>query len=172
MLWEKLGVFIGNHLDNTVCDNCYFKFAGTLETIKDLATLEEIDAKYKDVIGVVNQSGFTEDGRKYIIAYVDRVKQEKCDQILNREKEVARSLQEQKRRAEIKKQYEVLRKEMLLTTSNSFEGYDIVEYCGIKSGSVVLGTGFLSEISASLNDIRGTEDNRMAKKIEEAKEAA
>lgn len=38
----------------TVCDNCYFKFAGTLETIKDLATLEEIDAKYKYVIGVVN----------------------------------------------------------------------------------------------------------------------
>lgn len=63
---------------------------------------------------------------------------------------MAGSLQEQKRRAEIKKQYEALRKEMLLTTSNSFEGYDIVEYCGIKSDSVVLGTGFLSEISASL----------------------
>lgn len=61
---------------------------------------------------------------------------------------------------------------MLFTTGISFEGYDIEKYCGVKSGSVVLGTGFLSELSASFNDFNGSESRKMSKKIQEAKEAA
>lgn len=60
----------------------------------------------------------------------------------------------------------------MLTTSNSFEDYEVVEYFGVESGSVVLGTGFLSEISASLSDLNGSENNRMGNKIQEAKVSA
>ena len=58
------------------------------------------------------------------------------------------------------------------TTGYNFEGYRIVEYLGIKSGEVVLGTGFLSEFTAGIGDLFGTTSETMAGKFTQAKEAA
>lgn len=60
----------------------------------------------------------------------------------------------------------------LVTTGYNFEGYDIIEYRGLVSGEVVLGTGFLSEFSASFSDLLGSESNKFSDKIITAKEAA
>lgn len=59
-----------------------------------------------------------------------------------------------------------------LTTGYEFSGYEIKEYLGVFSGQVVLGTGFLSEFSASFADFFGEESNRFAEKLETAKNAA
>lgn len=59
-----------------------------------------------------------------------------------------------------------------LTTGYDFNGYNITRYVGIISGEVVLGTGFLSEFSASISDLFGAESSTFANKLETAKEAA
>lgn len=58
------------------------------------------------------------------------------------------------------------------TTGYNFEGHEIVSYRGIVSGQVVLGTGFLSEFTASFSDFFGVKSNRFAEKLENAKNAA
>ena len=59
-----------------------------------------------------------------------------------------------------------------LTTGFDFYGYTIKKYIGVVSGQVVLGTGFLSEFTASFADFFGEESNRFAEKLEKAKNAA
>ena len=60
----------------------------------------------------------------------------------------------------------------LTTTGFSFETHRIVSYLGIKSGEVVLGTGFLSDVSGLLNDMLGTTSNTLAAKFAQAKDVA
>lgn len=60
----------------------------------------------------------------------------------------------------------------MLTTGYGFEGHKVVDYKGIISGQVVLGTGFLSEFSSSFSDFLGTEANQFSDKLEKAKNAA
>ncbi len=61
---------------------------------------------------------------------------------------------------------------ILLTTGYSFEGYKIIGYNGIVSGEVVMGTGFLSEFEASINDFFGGSSDAFAAKMSQAKEIA
>lgn len=58
----------------------------------------------------------------------------------------------------------------LLTSGYNFEGYKIISYNGIVSGEVVMGTGFLSEFSASLDDFLGSTSEAFSDKIVKAKE--
>lgn len=73
---------------------------------------------------------------------------------------------------EIEKKFLELKKNFKLTTGYIFDGYEIAEYLGIYSGEVVLGTGFVSEFSASLSDIMGSRSNTFAKKMSAAKQGA
>lgn len=63
-------------------------------------------------------------------------------------------------------------KQQMMTTGYDFAGYEIKKYIGIISGQVVLGTGFLSEFSASYADFFGAQSNKFATKLEQAKNAA
>lgn len=65
-----------------------------------------------------------------------------------------------------------LLKDFMLTSGYNFEGYKIKEYNGVVSGEVVMGTGFLSEISASINDLLGSTSEEFRKKMKKAKEIA
>lgn len=60
----------------------------------------------------------------------------------------------------------------MMTTGYDFSGYQIKEYIGIISGQVVLGTGFLSEFTASFSDFFGVQSDKFAMKLEQAKNAA
>jgi len=169
---KKIGVFAGGHLDKTVCDSCFFKFAGYLETMRNSSTRDDVDNKYSEIIKIVKDCNFAEEGYNRIVAYIDEVRQEKFEHFSEEENVIAAENEKQEKREQIKEQYRQLRRDIMLTTSSSFEGYDIIEYCAVKSGSVVLGTGFLSELSASLSDLSGSENDRMSNKIEEAKASA
>lgn len=61
---------------------------------------------------------------------------------------------------------------ILLNTGYNYEGYNIVEYCGIVSAEAVLGTGIFSELSLSINDFFGTTSNSYQSKFALAKETA
>lgn len=67
---------------------------------------------------------------------------------------------------------ENLASKQMLTTGFDFNGYNIKSYLGVVSGEVVLGTGFLSEFSASFSDFFGSKSGAFACKLEEAKDAA
>ena len=60
----------------------------------------------------------------------------------------------------------------MITTGYNFEKYTIVDYKGVVSGQVVLGTGFLSEFTSSISDFFGTETKLFSNKLEKAKNAA
>lgn len=169
---KKLGVFSGAHLDNSVCDSCYFRFAGYVEELKIQNEEETIENAYVNAVRVVSELDFQKVGKVKIIDYIKEIKENKLSDVEQEKKLLQRSIEEQKIYEEAKKRYIDLKINILLTTSSNFEGYKIKKYCGVKSGSVVLGTGFLSELSASISDIGGWENDRMVNKIEEAKSKA
>lgn len=65
-----------------------------------------------------------------------------------------------------------IKSSMLLTTGYNFECYNISEYVGVISGESVLGTGFLSELSASSSDFFGVQSLSFSKKLKLAKDIA
>ena len=60
---------------------------------------------------------------------------------------------------------------IMATTGTSFDGYHIAKYIGIKSGEVVLGTGFISELSTIVSGSTAIK-NSFTKKVTDAKAAA
>ena len=67
---------------------------------------------------------------------------------------------------------EIRRKNFMITNGYNFEGYVIKQYIGLTSGSIVIGTGFFSEFSASISDLWGTENNSFSEKMEKARRGA
>lgn len=65
-----------------------------------------------------------------------------------------------------------LYKNFKLTSGYNYEGYNIIEYVDVISTSVVLGTGFKSEVNASISDFWGEESKDFAIKMDKAKTSA
>ncbi len=61
---------------------------------------------------------------------------------------------------------------MLLVTTPTIEGRPVVEYLGIVSAEVVLGTGFLSELGAGFADFFGARAGEFQNKLRSAEAAA
>ena len=95
--------------------------------------------------------------------------------ILDSEKLVAitnESKEKAERAQNIEENFYDLEKAFKVTTGYDFEGYQIVDYKGIVSGDIVLGTGFISEFAASWSDAFGTTSNTFAGKMKTAKQKA
>ena len=60
---------------------------------------------------------------------------------------------------------EELIKKHMVTTGYNFEGYFIKKYITVVQSEVVLGTGFLSEFSASVSDVFGIASATMENKL-------
>lgn len=84
-------------------------------------------------------------------------------------KQLEKEQQSEKYVEELNKKYELIRKGFLLTTGYNFEGYSIERYDNIVHGGIVLGTGFLSDLSMQFNDFLGTGSNVVGNKLEQAK---
>lgn len=82
-----------------------------------------------------------------------------------RKEELAQKLQEEQH------MYAERLKNHMLTTGFSFEGYGITEYLGIVTGETVMGTGYFSDIGASISDLLGAEASEYSEKLRTAKQA-
>ena len=82
-------------------------------------------------------------------------------------KELANKIQKEKNQ-QLKEFYA----NFMITTGYNFEGYTIKKYLNIVHGEMVLGTGFLSEISLDVADFLGTNSNIMGGKLSQAKSIA
>lgn len=150
----KIGFFtdeghLGNKVDLSVCDVCLNHMNNmkiTMET-EDLSDMQK--------------------GRMYFNQFVEKgtenpeareLIREMCDKSISDEEN---NLSYHARKAVFK-----------TTTGYNFEGYSITEYRNIVTGEVVLGTGFLSELSGQVNDFLGSKSGTFEGKIGAAKKLA
>ena len=61
---------------------------------------------------------------------------------------------------------------MLQTTTNTLEGKEIVEYCGIVSGETIIGANVFRDFFAGIRDIVGGRAGSYEEVLREAKEIA
>lgn len=72
---NKIGLFgevgLVEDFDNPVCDKCYEKFSAKLDAFMKSENIQELYSRQDDLIEVLNQCGFIEDGKRYILSYVN-----------------------------------------------------------------------------------------------------
>lgn len=151
-----------------MCSRCKEKYVRLQKSLGFSITTDYV-SNHPDEL---KQFGFTDSGIKYLHDYAfyqENANEIQAEKIKENEAEKER---QQKLREQALAEWDTNKKAFMETTGFSFEGYRIVEYRGIRSGEVVLGTGFLSEFSAGINDLFGTASNTMAAKLTTAKSAA
>ncbi len=148
---KKIGLLNGSHLNNQICDNCYFPIDGYLHDIRQSSNIQTIEENYKNLIQKLKISSYNENGKEYILKVAEKL------------------VSENKNRIQAKVKFENTRKNFKIATSHKFDGYKISNYFGIVSGNAVIGTGFLSEGRAAVSDTFGIEDDSFSNKIEQAK---
>lgn len=157
---KKFGVFSNDYIsigdEHILCYGCAKPIKTDLISLYNVKTIEEFNVLKAKIIEN-STNNYNETVITNIKKYIDKYQQK----ITNKanEKEIEESL---------KKQIETY----MLTTGYEFSGYKITKYIGVISGQVVLGTGFLSEFTASFADFFGEESNKFADKLETAKNAA
>ncbi len=93
-----------------------------------------------------------------------------CGKILDESLLDGDSLNEISRQAEEQSLFDMPEiKNHKLTTGYNFEGYSITNYLGLVSGEIVIGTGFLSDLKASVADLFGVESKAYSYKLKDAK---
>ena len=145
-----------------VCNSCG-------EVLKKIdRTKNEDTQEVKDLFVSVISMTDDADVKRILTEYSKSVisDSEKLVAITNESKEKAERAQN------IEENFYDLEKAFKVTTGYDFEGYQIVDYKGIVSGDIVLGTGFISEFAASWSDAFGTTSNTFAGKMKTAKQKA
>ncbi|SMC91518.1 heavy metal-binding domain-containing protein [Primorskyibacter flagellatus] len=61
---------------------------------------------------------------------------------------------------------------MILTTTNSVEGYSIAEYKGIVVGEAIMGANVVRDVFASITDIVGGRSGAYESKLQDARDTA
>ena len=62
--------------------------------------------------------------------------------------------------------------DIMVTSGNNFEGYDIVEYLGFVNGQIALSSNFFKDLSSNLADFTAQESTAFTNKLENASENA
>lgn len=154
-----------------LCHQCAPRF----RQLQEATTYDEYTSYKKYLVEkIVNSSNPY--GANIVKEAIEKIDAEK-NEWLDSERRKAELLQRQneERQQNLIRQQEWLKKqkaEFLLTTGYNFDGYTIVKYLNITHGEVVLGTGFMSELSASVNDLMGTTSSTLEGKLSKAKKIA
>ncbi len=137
-----------------VCNDCYNLIFKEMEDSTSIDNFEKGCKKSKSIA----EEQVTLEGQKYIDKYIEQ----------KRQKFMGTSNSEDEEQRKIKEKISG----HMLTTGFNFEGFKIVDYKQVISGETVLGTGFVSEFSASFSDFFGSSTNMFSNKLKQAKEAA
>lgn len=129
----------------------FFPIGGYLNIIKDSNDVLEIENNYNQLVNKIQFSTYFEAGKEYILSVADEL------------------IKDNKSTVQMKIRNKQIKEGFLITTSNKFEGYKILKYFGIASGSTVLGTGIFSEFSATVSDAFGTESTAFSDKLNQAR---
>lgn len=156
-----------------MCDKCY----AIISKAANMLNLAEDKEKYlknkEDVVQMLEKSDFSQKLKDYFMDELIPTSEINIEE--KEKKNFAREEEERKRKifeAQVNQQFIENLKQFKTTTGYDFQGYTIENYLGIVSGEVVLGTGFISEFTASFSDLFGTYSNTFSEKMRSAKEAA
>lgn len=61
---------------------------------------------------------------------------------------------------------------MIITTTNTIEGYPVRQYYGVVTGEVIMGANVLRDFMASITDMVGGRSGAYESKLQEARDAA
>lgn len=151
--------------DEILCNECAEVISPEIRGLYGAKTIEEFD-EIKKALLEKSRDNFEEPICKAIKGLTDSILRESIyidsQFIPSQEENIEENTKENKRTAD----------NYMLTTGYEFEGYKIKKYIGVISGQVVLGTGFLSEFTASFSDFWGIQSEQFAIKLEQAKNAA
>lgn len=160
----------------TICEKCYDKLnAKYIRPISVLKDETEIKRQTSIALETVNQEIVTPDKKKILQQWIELTAKRKLNGSITSEdlsKLESSRIESEEAKAERIKEHQEKMNNLIMTTGYEFEGYSIVKYGNIISDSVVLGTGFLSEFTASFSDLFGTASNQFGKKLETARHAA
>jgi len=145
--------------DEKMCDRCFGDIRKHITEIEN-ADISNFGPVANDLFEFTKMK-FTPTGVQYISDYLEQSRYEKT---VKNEASKAENFKKVVDMGQVGSH--------LMTTGFSFDGYKITRYNGIVSGEVVLGTGFLSEISAGISDFFGTASEKFAQKLKLAKESA
>lgn len=179
---KKNNYLLGNPFsigeERILCCKCAERITTELFNLSESKKQEDVDASRNRMVDICNQQ-FSSGLAKQILTYIEdnfEIKEKQLQDIQNKKIEANKIEQQrleiEQQRKENRQRIKHLISEHMLTTGFNFEGYEINQYLGVVSGQVVLGTGFLSEVTASFSDFFGEESNSFSSKLENAKEAA
>ena len=151
---KKVGLINGSHLNNKLCDNCYFPIGGYLTPIENESDIEVIKENYNLLISKIHKLPYSESGKQYVINYAKKILQQKVDK--------NNDLISQR----------IKRDNFKITTGNNFDGYTITKYSNVVSGNIVLGTGFSAEKDLAQSNWFGDESHIFSDKLDSARDSA
>ena len=151
---KKIGLLNGSHLNDKLCDNCFFPIGGYINTIKETNDPELAKNNYNMLVTKIHELSYSETGSQYIIWYVNDIIQK----------------HRLKKETEIMKQHRL--ENFQITTGNNFDGYNITKYKGIVSGNIVIGTGFKAETDLAKSNWFGDESFVFSEKLDDARDSA
>lgn len=112
-------------------------------------------------------------GRVLTMEESRQIRETRQEEIAKQQSEI--EIREKQRKNQIQKREQVItdiknnKVRFLCNTGYNFEGYQITEYIGLISSEIALGTGFLSELSVSINDALGSQSYAFGEKLSQAK---
>lgn len=174
---KKIGLLTGsnklsNEYDDQICDNCFYQFKTQLNILEQSQDTSSLTMNVENAIAAIKKCGFSEEVTEYIMSYTMELKQKVSGRLQQEYKNQIEKTQKQNEEENYKRQLQALIDNHMMTTGFDFEGYKIKSYNGVISGSVVIGTGFLSEVGASISDLLGVPSEMFSEKMETARELA
>lgn len=151
---KKVGLLNGSHLDNQVCDNCYFPIGGYLTAIEESNDINVMDNNYKQLISKIQSLQYFSLGREYILNYAQSIINKQKDELIKQNK------------------YITLIKNLKISTGNNIEGYIIKRYCKVVSKSTFLGIGTFDYGDIGQSIWHGTESDTFSEKLEQARNSS
>ena len=61
---------------------------------------------------------------------------------------------------------------MIVTTTNTLEGHNVIEYLGIVTGETIIGANIIKDVFASIRDVVGGRSDSYERVLREARESA
>lgn len=167
---KKVGMFEGNSLSMLEAEwKSYVMCANCSQIVKKL---KEGDIETYNNRQEILENISDEKVRAYISQKIKVPEKELLEKLEREKEEQIAAVEKQKRLLEFETIQRQNTNNIKLTTGYDFKGYDIIEYKNVISGECVLGTGFLSEFTASFSDFTGTSANLFSTKLKEVKNRA
>ena len=167
---KKMGMFEGSSIATLNASMSSYYVCGSCSS--KVRSLEQGKGDYFNEFQVVISKTVDDKLKEYLTGLCKNIGQKEIDRL---NEETAKRRKEeliQKRKLEFKQKSDENANFILATTGYGFEGYRIIQYKGIISGECVLGTGFLSEIDASISDLTVAKSMKFSNKLKEAKNHA